>query len=220
MEENKSWYAVLTADVLYSEKLNSTQKLMYAVIANMSNHKGYCFASNTFFAEMFKCSVRSIQLNLDILENEGFIGRVLKLKDNGEIEYRALTPCNIIHEGVKKTSPTPMKKTSSPHEENFTIITNNNNIYNNNKYTFDEFWDMYDKKIGDKNKLSKKYDKLDMSEKELIFAHVPKYKLSQPDKKYRKNPETYINNKSWNDEIVGVKETVIQDKPKTYNEQW
>jgi len=26
---------------------------------------------------------------------------------------------------------------------------------------------------------------------------------STPDKQYRKNPETYLNNKSWNDEIIG-----------------
>ena len=37
---------------------------------------------------------------------------------------------------------------------------------------------------------------------ELLFIHVPKYVLSTPDKKYRKAPTTYLNNKSFNDEII------------------
>ena len=32
--------------------------------------------------------------------------------------------------------------------------------------------------------------------------HLPLYKKSQPNKKYRKDPATYLNNKSWNDEII------------------
>lgn len=72
------------------------------------------------------------------------------------------------------------------------------------KFPFDDFWDLYDKKTGDKTKLSKKWDKISEQEREKIFEYVPKYKLSQPDKQYRKNPETFLNNKSWNDELIGV----------------
>lgn len=69
-------------------------------------------------------------------------------------------------------------------------------------YLFDNFWDDYDKKVGSKEKLRKKWDKLSDTNKLKIKDHIPLYKKSQPDKKYRKNPETYINNKSWNDEII------------------
>ena len=34
------------------------------------------------------------------------------------------------------------------------------------------------------------------------MKHLPLYKKSQPNKKYRKDPATYLNNKSWNDEII------------------
>jgi len=36
------------------------------------------------------------------------------------------------------------------------------------------------------------------------MQHLPKYKLSRPDKTFRKDPLTYLNNKSWEDEIIGV----------------
>jgi uncharacterized protein YdaU (DUF1376 family) len=69
--------------------------------------------------------------------------------------------------------------------------------------TFNDFWDHYEKKVGDKEKISKKFCKLRHDVKIQIMEHVTKYKQAQPDKKFRKNPETYLNNKSWNDEIIG-----------------
>ena len=36
--------------------------------------------------------------------------------------------------------------------------------------------------------------------------YIPKYKLAQPEKKYRKDPQTFINKKSWLDELVGFEE--------------
>jgi hypothetical protein len=70
------------------------------------------------------------------------------------------------------------------------------------EFDFSFFWDLYDKKVGDKEKLKKSYDNLKEETKFKIFKHVEQYKLSQPDKKFRKNPSTYINQKSWNDEII------------------
>lgn len=68
--------------------------------------------------------------------------------------------------------------------------------------SFEDFWNLYDKKVGEKGKLFKKWQGLTQAEKEKIMQHIPVYKLAQPDKKYRKNPETYLNNKGWNDEII------------------
>ena len=67
---------------------------------------------------------------------------------------------------------------------------------------FDDFWNLYDKKRGDKDKIEKKWQSLKDSEREAIMKHLPLYKKSQPNKKYRKDPATYLNNKSWNDEII------------------
>lgn len=72
---------------------------------------------------------------------------------------------------------------------------------------FDFFWNDYDKKVGDKIKIKKKWDKLSENDQNLILDHIPQYKISQPDKAYRKNPETYLNNKSWLDEIITKNQT-------------
>lgn len=69
-------------------------------------------------------------------------------------------------------------------------------------YSFEKFWNDYDKKRGDKQKLMKKWDKLSDKEKLLIRDYIPKYKEAEPDKQYRKDPQTFLNNKSWNDELI------------------
>lgn len=74
-------------------------------------------------------------------------------------------------------------------------------------YPFDDFWNLYDKKV-DKQSSERKYNKLSESDKELIFLHIPKYKISQPSPQYRKNPDTYLNNRCWEDELPSPVKTV------------
>lgn len=71
------------------------------------------------------------------------------------------------------------------------------------QFSFDDFWNQYDKKVGDKDKIRNKWEKLHEKERLAIMEYIPKYKKSQPIKQYRKNPSTFLNNKSWNDELIG-----------------
>lgn len=66
---------------------------------------------------------------------------------------------------------------------------------------FDFFWNEYDKKV-DREKCEKKWAKLDYETQSKILDYIPKYKLSQPEKNFRKNPETFLNNKSWLNELI------------------
>jgi hypothetical protein len=67
---------------------------------------------------------------------------------------------------------------------------------------FSVFWDLYEKKVGEKDKLTKKWNSLTDQERQQAIEYIPKYKECQPDKLYRKDPQTFINNKSWNDELI------------------
>lgn len=75
--------------------------------------------------------------------------------------------------------------------------------------TFDDFWDLYDKKI-DKKKCEAIWKKLNQAEKEAIIEYIPHYHISQPEKKYRRHPQTFLNNRSWENELIN---------PKTENEK-
>ena len=58
------------------------------------------------------------------------------------------------------------------------------------------------KKIGNKSAMEKKFDNMPQKVKERIIEYLPDYIESTPDKAYRKNPQTFLNNKSWEDEII------------------
>jgi hypothetical protein len=68
--------------------------------------------------------------------------------------------------------------------------------------SFSQFWTAYDKKVGCKEKLQKKWAGLSDCERQEIIEYLPKYKRVTPDKKFRKDPNTFLNNRSWEDEIV------------------
>ena len=66
---------------------------------------------------------------------------------------------------------------------------------------FEVVWGLYERK-GNKKTSKAKYLKLSNDEKLALEAHIPLYVKSTPDKKYRKNLETYINQECWNDEVI------------------
>jgi hypothetical protein len=74
---------------------------------------------------------------------------------------------------------------------------------------FEWFWNEYDKKVGEKQKLKKKWHKLSDEERQNAMNYLDLYKQAVPDKQFRKNPETFLNNKSWNDEIITRNNTTI-----------
>jgi hypothetical protein len=66
---------------------------------------------------------------------------------------------------------------------------------------FDVFWDLYDKKIGNKNKVEKKWIKLSDETRQKIIDTLPAFKKQISDKAYQPFAETYLNNERWNDEL-------------------
>jgi hypothetical protein len=72
--------------------------------------------------------------------------------------------------------------------------------------TFKDFWNLYDYKKEIK-KSEQKWNLLTQKEKEDIMYYLPNYIKSTPDKQYRKFPCTFLNNKSWNNEIITSKQS-------------
>ena len=66
---------------------------------------------------------------------------------------------------------------------------------------FEEFWESYDKKTS-RNRCESLWKKMSKDKKEQAINYIDGYKKGQPDKKYRKNPDTYLRNESWNDEVI------------------
>lgn len=113
----------------------------------------------------------------------------------------------ILHNKLSSFLTTSNEETSQLYNKNTINKNKINNISKRNceiviNYSFNEFWNLYDKKVGDKTKLEKKWNGLTDDVRTKILFHVQEYKVAQPEKKFRKDPQTYFNNNSWNDEII------------------
>lgn len=82
--------------------------------------------------------------------------------------------------------------------------------------SFIEFWNLYDKKIGNKIKCEEKWNRLKDSEREKIIDTLPKFKSNIKDKQYQPHPLTYLNNRRWEDEIQEKENLKYISLPKMY----
>ena len=67
---------------------------------------------------------------------------------------------------------------------------------------FDLFWNLYDKKTGDKNGCIKKWDRLKPETQTKILSILPEWKTQFSDKQFQPYPATFLNQERWNDEII------------------
>lgn len=66
---------------------------------------------------------------------------------------------------------------------------------------FEYWWDMYDKKRG-RDRCLTKWKRMTPQERRDCIRATPQYVASTPDKQYRKDPLSYLNQKAWTDEII------------------
>lgn len=77
-------------------------------------------------------------------------------------------------------------------------------IDKDDEYTFDNIWNLYDKKVGCKDKLRKKWNSMSKADRKAATEYVPLYVMATEDKKYRKNFQTFLNQRGWEDELIGA----------------
>jgi hypothetical protein len=66
---------------------------------------------------------------------------------------------------------------------------------------FEKFWDLYDKKKGDKMACKKKWNNLKDDERTKIIETLPLFKAGISEKKYQPLPATYLNQRRWEDDL-------------------
>lgn len=132
----KSYYAVIPASVRYDEKLPMGARMLYGELTALANEKGYCWATNSYFAELYNVTTTTISNWIAKLEKQGHIHREIIYKEGSkEIKERRIyitpiknnfnTPTKNFEEGIKENFNTPIKKIF---KENNTISNNTFNI--------------------------------------------------------------------------------------------
>jgi DNA-binding transcriptional regulator YhcF (GntR family) len=217
----RNWIDLLTLVNYQEQKVN-----IKGVI--LTCKRGETLCSLDTLAKRWNCDKSKVRRFLKLLESDSMI--VLKSE---QITTR-LTICKYeLYQGERNANETKTKRKRNGSETQMTPNKNENNEYNeeneDNSFTtivlkedisidpiikreqqFDWFWETYGKKVG-KDIAKPKFMKLKDEDIVKILDHVPKYVASKPDRQFRKDPSTYINQKTWNDEII----TETFTKPQT-----
>lgn len=131
--EQPNYYAIIPANVRYDSDLTPNAKLLYGEITALCDKNGCCWATNSYFANLYDLSQISISRLIKNLKDKGYIEVEISYIDgtNG-IDKRYIQICK---EGINKNDNTPINKNV---KENNTSI-NNTSItkeINNNKLLF------------------------------------------------------------------------------------
>lgn len=78
---NKGYYAIIPANIRYDNEIPANAKLLYSEITALCNAKGYCWADNKYFAELYDVSERTIYRWINKLIKRGYIFAEYKYKD-------------------------------------------------------------------------------------------------------------------------------------------
>jgi uncharacterized phage protein (TIGR02220 family) len=114
-EPTKSYYAIITADVRYDDSLSANAKLLYGELTCLCNEKGYCWATNGYFANLYGVSKVTVSRWINQLREQGYIKVDLKTKDNTTMEqarYISIvnTPYQKCYAPLNKNDNPPLNK--------------------------------------------------------------------------------------------------------------
>ena len=135
MDEQINYYAVIPANVRYDEELPPNAKLLYGEITALCNQNGYCWASNDYFAKLYKCAKSSVSRWISNLKERGYIELELVCKEGSkEIEYRYIKICG---HPIRKNDDTPIRK-NEKENNTFSFNTTLNKKKERKKTAYDE----------------------------------------------------------------------------------
>ena len=104
----KNFYAIIPAFVRYDKDLQPNAKLLYGEITALSNEKGFCWAENEYFANLYNVSKTSISKWISSLIKKQYItSEIVYKQGTKEIEHRYL---RIVGGGIEEKLNTPIEE--------------------------------------------------------------------------------------------------------------
>jgi hypothetical protein len=201
---------------------NQTAVYLYTWLSLNADKNGQVMTSRADLSERTGLTIQQLRTALEKLESTKFVTKQstkLPTKFATILTVEYLTSCK-----DSKSKNNQVSNQASNQANNHPRAYKNDNInimsYKTEKETtshevakkedenlsFEVFWKLYDKKVG-KIKAQKLYDALSVEDRKAAIEYIPLYKQSRPDKQYRKNPETFLRNRAWEDEIINYATT-------------
>lgn len=156
--EKPSFFAILPANVRYDKRLKPMEKILYAEITSLAGKEGYCYAKNSYFAEVFEVS-KTVVINwINNLTELGYLKtEIVYFENTKQVKERRIY---IISTPSQEKLTTPSTNVDHPSQEKLTTLVNkslphnniniNNTSNNNYIYIFkgnEEFKNLFDEFI-------------------------------------------------------------------------
>ena len=136
MEEEKikrAYFSILPANVRYDKSLPPNAKLLYSEITALCNEKGYCWATNSYFAELYEVKPETVSEWISKLVKKKYIYREIIYKDGTKQILKRYLKLSEYPIPKKMDTPIPKKP-----KENNKDINNTINIYKNKTQNFEK----------------------------------------------------------------------------------
>lgn len=230
MENQIGYYAVIPANIRYDNDLVPNAKLLYGEITALCNSNGYCWATNEYFANLYKVNEKSITRWISDLKSKNYISTNVETfrYDDGTIKKIRYIYLNNETNHIDKNVPNHI----DTHIDNFVKNHMDKNVPYNNTYInttlkenniskdilkenlknnvyeeqFNQFYSSYPKK--QKKQDTEKWFKKNKPSQELfekMMNSLEAFKNTEDWKKEKgkfiPQPTSWLNQKRWEDEI-------------------
>lgn len=237
MGTEKGYLAIIPSVVRYDKELKPNEKLLYGEISALMDAKGFCWATNKYFAELFDVTPETVSRWIAHLIEKGYAkSKIIYDEDGKTILQRKLwvfLPVvedddhidKKINRGIDKKIKTPIdEKINTPIDKKIKENVTSNELTSNKEITkesqlendFEELWKLYPRKAG-KAKAFKAYKSAikqgatNEQIKQGILNYIQWIKEHKTQAEYIKHGSTFFNERCWNDELGSD----IQYRPKT-----
>lgn len=132
-----NYYTIIPAEIRLDKRLSAFDKILYSDILTLSSKKGYCYATNKYFAKVYQLSISTISQSVSKLVEAGHIKRIYEYKKNSKmIERRKLYIAENYTKSIKNlTDPLVENKKQGIGENSQDNNINMNNINKNSRQT-------------------------------------------------------------------------------------
>lgn len=211
MEREPTYYAVIPANVRYDTSLTPNAKLVFGEITALSNKKGYCWATNSYFAKLYDVSKEQASRWISQLKDRGHINvsiiRDPKTKQVMERRITIVSPelASYNGDGIDADSNTPSDNPRKRGDGSKTPVDKSKYLSDEE---FERFWSVVPKgRKKSKPKCRQKLATLIKNKRVTIDDAVDamdKYRKhcqkERRETRYIKLPSTWLTQGCWEDE--------------------
>lgn len=174
--DKPGYFCILTSSVRYDKRINSFQKILFSEILTLTNKTGECWATNSYFAELYDVTETYISLSIKKLIFHGYL--VVRYENNNTKRFIEITDFDkqkgltIVKEVLKNNIEDPLtivkegfnnsyrEGFNNSYREGLKIVKTNNininktRINNNNEYKHSKISNVSEKTFSEKNDIT------------------------------------------------------------------